>query len=367
MIISKSSVMLSLPVELQLQTIHHIRDSITWPSFEDDVGASIQAIKEFYKVLIALSLLHRKWTAVAQSELFRDLYVPEDGKLELLLELLRTSKKYRRYIKHGRSAVLAADQVSFDQLDDFVELADYCPNLAEISCYCMGIELVSFRTSCSNTLESFRILNVPIERFRKLRKLNLCATTIFSYPDTSHPNASGLSITRLSLTGICELHSQLDPVYLPFVRAVTVFLHWGVPLAKISPLLPHLNSLTILHRDSLQLAQCVALSTSLKLLSLSIDAIVHLNSDTQAIIGDRIEVLRVVIDVPPVSAQKLSGIISGSRVMKKVILDGSKSSRDWATVDTWKRTLVPVCKKAKVELWNEDFEADNGKVDLDSE
>jgi hypothetical protein len=103
--------MLSLPLELRLPILHHIRDSIPSTLFEDGAYIAVLDIQEFYEALIALSLLHRKWTAVAQSELFRDLYVPDDGKLKLLLKLLRGSKKYRRYIKHGRSAVLAADQV----------------------------------------------------------------------------------------------------------------------------------------------------------------------------------------------------------------------------------------------------------------
>lgn len=46
------------------------------------------------------------------------------------------------------------------------------------------------------------------------------------------------------------------------------------------------------------MAQWLALSTSLEILSLPLLAIVDLNSGTQAIIRDRIEVLRVVIDIP---------------------------------------------------------------------
>jgi hypothetical protein len=52
--------------------------------------------------------------------------------------------------------------------------------------------------------------------------------------------------------------------------------------------------------------------------------------------------------------------------MKKVIVDGSESSRHRATVDATMNVVIPVCKQAKVELWKENFQVGNGKVDLDS-
>jgi hypothetical protein len=63
----------------------------------------------------------------------------------------------------------------------------------------------------------------------------------------------------------------------------------------------------------------------------------------------------------------LSAVISGSRALKKVIVDGSKSSDYGESVNHTMNILVPVCKKAKVELWKENFKVGNGKVDLDSE
>jgi hypothetical protein len=109
-------------------------------------------------------------------------------------------------------------------------------------------------------------------------------------------------------------------------------------------------------------------STSLKLLALSSYAIGNFNRDTQAIIRDRIEVFRIVIDSISSNNDQtaLSAIIGGSRVMKKVILDGSKLNHDWGLLDKLMRILVPVCDKAKVELWKEKFKVGNGKVDLNS-
>ena len=102
--------MLSLPVELQLQTIHHIRDSIPSTLFEDSAYHTIVAIKEYNKVLAAIALYHRQWTAIAQSELFRNLYIRDEGKLELLLELLRGDGEFKVYIQQSRRAVLGRNR-----------------------------------------------------------------------------------------------------------------------------------------------------------------------------------------------------------------------------------------------------------------
>jgi hypothetical protein len=51
--------------------------------------------------------------------------------------------------------------------------------------------------------------------------------------------------------------------------------------------------------------------------------------------------------------------------MKKVILDGTKSPPHWGPVDQLMTILTKTCDKAKVELWQENFQAGNGKVDLD--
>jgi hypothetical protein len=53
--------------------------------------------------------------------------------------------------------------------------------------------------------------------------------------------------------------------------------------------------------------------------------------------------------------------------MTKVIVDGSKSSNYRESVNDTMNILVPMCKKAKVELWKEKFNVGNGKVDWDSD
>jgi hypothetical protein len=146
-----------------------------------------------------------------------------------------------------------------------------------------------------------------------------------------------------------------------------VSLNYPVPLSGITPLLPQLTSLIIFNTDRGTIAQCVALSTSLKLLSLSLSAIGYLRSDTQAVIRTRIKVVRIVIDSSSDRDDQtaLSAIINGSRVMKKILVDGSKSSSHGATMKRTMKILVPVCKKAKVELlWKVKLKVVNGKVDL---
>ena len=158
--------MLSLPVELRLPIIHHIRDSIAWTSFDYDVDASILAIQDFYKVLIALSLLHREWTAIAQSELFRNLYIRDAEKMKSLLDLLHGSEESRDYMKHSRSAVFGGNlywYVPGGRDDDLDELADYCPDLAEMSCYRMDLKLAEFRTSFTK-LEIFQSLMILLSQ-----------------------------------------------------------------------------------------------------------------------------------------------------------------------------------------------------------
>jgi hypothetical protein len=148
-----------------------------------------------------------------------------------------------------------------------------------------------------------------------------------------------------------------------------VLLNPSPVFTEICPLLPRLNSLILVSDDDVfdGVAQYLSHSTSLKLLSLSLEAIEYLDSDTQTIIGGRIEVLRVVMDsdgwVSSGQRNALSAIISSSRMMKKVILDGSGGGTEDLLL---MRILARVCEKAKVELWKENFETGNGKVDLNS-
>jgi hypothetical protein len=196
----------------------------------------------------------------------------------------------------------------------------------------------------------------------------MSSSIISSTTAALHPNISALSITTLSLTDYCSLESPLDPAFLPFVRSLAVSLDYHVPFTTISPLLPQLTSLTLSNGNPASIAQCVSLSTSVKMLSLSLPTIGKLDLDSRAKIQANIEGLCIRFENMPGSDQQTAvcSIISGSRVMKKVILDGLKSRPNGRTLGTLTSILVPVCKKAKVELWKENCYGGNGKVDLGS-
>jgi hypothetical protein len=115
--------------------------------------------------------------------------------------------------------------------------------------------------------------------------------------------------------------------------------------------------------------QMLSASTSLVTISISDRDFHDLDNASRNIIKDRLEVVRVALHCRHVEPLKLEGCISGSKVLKKVILDGSGgpfagASEAW--IEAIKK-LVEACKKKKtVELWKENFTVD-GKVDLDAD
>jgi hypothetical protein len=142
--------MLSLPVELRLPIIHHIRDSAPTPLFEFNPEGAIDFCHYYIKILIALSLYHREWTAIAQSEIFRNLYIRDARKMRLLLKLLRRDGDSRDYIKNSRSVLLGDRHRKWRDAGGlqgyFDELVEHCPDLDEVSCYGMSFRLVKFGT-----------------------------------------------------------------------------------------------------------------------------------------------------------------------------------------------------------------------------
>ncbi len=167
----------------------------------------------------------------------------------------------------------------------------------------------------------------------------------------------------------CSIPWYLDPGQLPFLRSLSVTPNdLGLDLAAMSPILPQLTSLATRDWRPDTADECAPLSTSLTLISLDLDAFANLHPATRAIIRDRIEVLCIEMNVIFGRNERINAgdIISGSRVMKKVVLNGLKSHRCHKLLfDQFMEDLLPVCRKAKVELWKEHFEVGNGKVDLD--
>lgn len=130
--------MLSLPVELRLPIIHHARDSFSGPSFQSEAVASIEARTLYKNTLLALSLYHSEWKAVAQVELFRDLIFSSEKSMRLLLEQLRGREEFRLYAMNAISISLGGrpDQMydSKGLKEDLIEIGSYCPNISEVSC-----------------------------------------------------------------------------------------------------------------------------------------------------------------------------------------------------------------------------------------
>ncbi len=113
------------------------------------------------------------------------------------------------------------------------------------------------------------------------------------------------------------------------------------------------------------------LSASTSLTTISIWSLDFYNLDDGScnVIKERLEVITVHAGRDRIDFSKLSECIAGSKVSKKVILDGSTFNNDggWANSIAQLKILVEACKKKKtVELWKENFTV-NGKVDLDAD
>jgi hypothetical protein len=93
----------SIPNEVKLQILHHRRDCsrdvpyAVWPlgaMYHDD---------DYNKLLLRVALVHREWTALAQSELFHRIILMNPRKTELLLQLLREKEVFAEYAKSAKS------------------------------------------------------------------------------------------------------------------------------------------------------------------------------------------------------------------------------------------------------------------------
>lgn len=147
--LSTSIDILSLPVELIISIIHHIRDeSLLAPSFSTDPIQSMRIGQLYQDTLLALSLLHRNWTPIAQSELFKTIILTDARKTQLLLDLVKSKPVFREYLKNTTGLRFGYDggRGNFERIIGFrPELAAQCPNVKEISCYKLYVALEDFR------------------------------------------------------------------------------------------------------------------------------------------------------------------------------------------------------------------------------
>jgi hypothetical protein len=110
-------------------------------------------------------------------------------------------------------------------------------------------------------------------------------------------------------------------------------------------------------------------STSITSLSIYENAIARLDDASKTVIRERIVEFKVT--AWPFYAYvnvALAAILDGSKAMKMAILDGVYLNVADQMGPKFLSTLKDVkeaCKRKKIELWKENFEVGNGKVDLE--
>jgi hypothetical protein len=110
-------------------------------------------------------------------------------------------------------------------------------------------------------------------------------------------------------------------------------------------------------------------STSLTSLALFEALMSGLDDASKTVIKERIVEFR--LSASPYcdpGGSTLGSIIAGSKAMKRVILDGAYLRAKYQVGAGFLETLKIVqeaCKKKEIELWKENFDVGNGKVDLE--
>jgi hypothetical protein len=202
---------------------------------------------------------------------------------------------------------------------------------------------------------------------KKLDKLNVALGSI-QLPSTSGAPLQPfiLPITLLSLDNV-TIPSSLEPSLLPLLRSLDLRYHYQV-YESILLLLPQLHSLRIRGGDD-WIDFLIQESTSLTSLSIDEDAIFYLEDASKTVLKEQIvELILEVAGHGSRSDDILASILDGSKVMKKVILDGvclqtaNLLMREFLETP---KAVKAACKKKNIELWKENYEVGNGKVDLE--
>jgi hypothetical protein len=202
---------------------------------------------------------------------------------------------------------------------------------------------------------------------KKLDKLKISCGSILAPSTPGAPvQPFILPITLLRLSAV-YISSTIDSRSLPLVRSLHLCGQAGQPIRL---LLPQLASLQVIYEISVvaDLGILIQQSTSITSLSIREAPIVELDDASKTIIKERIVDFRLLASAyGETGGSTLTTIISGSKAMKKVILDGFYLSVSEQVRPKLLGTLEVVkeaCKKKQIELWKENFEVGNGKVDL---
>ena len=211
-----------------------------------------------------------------------------------------------------------------------------------------------------------------IENMSNLANLNLARGSFMASPPTRTSTASQSAlILRLSLfsTFVDEEALEVAP---PFYLSA---LHLGVnashPIQPLLTFIDRITSLTLsLHLDADKMNQLLAesdVTQQLNFLSLSSRNIIDLDASNLLMIKQRIITLEVTHSRTGQALDKLIGIIDGSVLMEKVILDGlyvTATAEGSTKVTEMLRALKEACKTKGIELWRKNFPTMNGQVNL---
>ncbi len=145
--------MIWLPVELILEIFRAVQKLIGRYDFKREWLLSMKFEQEYYNNLLAFALSSKEWTAIAQAELFRNIILRNRSKTGQFLELVRERKEFRSHAESAISVTFGRQyQGDYDVMGldgDLEEIALYCPNIVEISCYRVDVKLEYFRASFS--------------------------------------------------------------------------------------------------------------------------------------------------------------------------------------------------------------------------
>jgi hypothetical protein len=359
----------SLPTELNLNILHHVRDSTPTLKFSYYAVGSMRQASAYNEFLLLMALYHRHWTAVAQSELFHHIILKDRDKTRLLLKLLRKRGNgvIRTYAEKASSMRLGyngSPNQDYDRLEEHLdELAGYCPNIVEISCAGINNKFSDFRELSPVHAQAKLIKSMSRRKYKRLDRLNFFGGRHYGLGSFS------LSITELSVD-YCQLPVPLNPASFPFLSHLFFDGPSDNSLPSILPLLPQITSLTIGDScSSTEIKRMLSASTSLTTISIWSLDFYNLDDGSCNVIKERFEVITVHAGRDRIDFSKLSECIAGSKVLKKVIIDGVLPTAPSMTANRIAelKKVVEACKRKKtVELWKENFTV-NGKVDLNAD
>jgi hypothetical protein len=139
-----------LPVELIIEIFRSVQILIGRMDFSQGAYTSMKLDRAYNNNLLAFALSSKEWTAIAQAELFRTVTLKDRSKMGRFLEAVRGSEKLNGLCRAitslnmgGQHGGLETEGLGYD-LD---EIALYCPNIVEVSCYEVKVRLEYFRKS----------------------------------------------------------------------------------------------------------------------------------------------------------------------------------------------------------------------------